>query len=305
MRVFSPAKINIGLKVFQRRPSDGYHYIQSIFVPISFGDVLEIQKASKDSITSKSYLCGNSRKDFEAISERGQIKKNLLWRVLEATQKLRSNCLRVHLIKHIPLGSGLGGASSNAGVLLRYISQFYLQKTLPTSSNTLPVPSHLNSLAIQLGADVPFFLQKEPQFVTGIGDRLIPISIGSGLGILALTGISIPTAQAYTSLKRTLHTTSPLEAGSQLETGVRIALKGSLWKGLRNLQNDFETTLFSRYPILKELKDNFLRGGADYALLSGSGSSIYALVTGSKRQTDLQRKMEEIFPECRFINFSF
>ena len=308
MKIFSPAKINIGLKVGPRRIADGYHYISSIFVPISFGDELEIDVSHEDRFSSENEIPENlGSKEFDRIREGGDLSANLLWQALEKTRHFRSRALSVHLRKRIPLGSGLGGGSSNAGTLFKYILEHCLLEE--TSLNS--ASEFIFKSALELGTDIPFFLNPRPTLVSGIGDILSPLSVGKGLGLLALGAVSLPTSEAYAALKRPLQGGAPPKKLRELEEiSIRRALEGSDWSGLSALQNDFEGPVFSTHEALRQVKIEFLgEEGADYALMSGSGSSIYALFgadpSGKERLCKLKKRMEAKFPSFSFLSFRF
>ncbi|MCB1307390.1 MAG: 4-(cytidine 5'-diphospho)-2-C-methyl-D-erythritol kinase [Leptospiraceae bacterium] len=293
----SPAKINLGLQVHHRRAADGYHFLTSIFVPISFHDTLTITPgpaSGTDRFTSTNHLIGDQFDQFEAVSERGDPSRNLIWRALEFTRPLRQAGLHVHLEKRIPAGGGLGGGSSNAGVLLRYIGQ------------TVGVPTQtLQTLAVRLGADVPFFLTGRPALVYGIGELQEDISIGPGYGVLCIPPQSIITAVAYSHMKRTLQGAPPPKSLSGLTAGVRAALTHSEWKQIGAIRNDFEGPVFEMFPFLGELKSAFYECGADYASLSGSGSTMYALVKDEEKQKLFLEQVQRRFSELPFRTFRF
>ena len=297
--LFSPAKINLGLQVVHRRSKDSYHYLYSIFVPISFGDELRIHLTKEDGFSSLNELPEANRSQFEAVSERGNPADNLIAKALQLTRAYRKFPLHVHLIKRIPLGSGLGGGSSNAGVLLRWIANHCLSKTANLASE------NIIALALTLGSDVRFFLQSEAALVSGVGDKQRPIAVGSGLGVLALPPIYISTAKAYRSLKMPLQPTLPSKTWSWLREDVRQSLGASQWNKLCSLENDFESVIFPSHTELKRLKEAFFKEGADFALMSGSGSSVYALVDSKGKQEVIAKNMKSKFPCCHFINFHF
>ena len=290
-----PAKINLGLQVHHRRPEDGYHYITSIFLPISFADELRIEPSSADSLESVIELPPDSARDYRSVSESGDLSRNILWKLLEKTRELRDGeGLRLLLTKRIPTGGGLGGGSSNAGALLRYIQERY------------DIPSaRIEELAIEAGADVPFFLRQRPCLVSGIGDRLEEVEVGSGLGVLAVSGIRVNTAEAYSLLKRALQGAPPPKSMQGLDQDAVLALRSSDWRALRHLRNDFASPVFSLYPALEGIQRSFYECGAELSLMSGSGSVIYALVSDEGAQDKLCGAMQDRYPSYRFVPFSF
>lgn len=290
----SPAKINLGLSIHHRRAEDGFHYLHSIFLPISFGDEITISPANENRITTENLLPPNRRKDFERVSERGEPSANLIWKTMAAVETVLPDRIHVHLVKRIPTGAGLGGGSSNAGTLLRFLKKRY---QIPDSV-LLPI-------ARRLGSDVPFFLQNAPRLVAGTGEELTPIEVGSGFGLLFFPEISIHTGTAYRDLKRPcLHAPAP-EIWSLLNESARTALKNSDWSKLRNFGNDFEGAVFAGYPQLARIKKALGEGGADFVSMTGSGSTLYALVGDRVRLSALGEKMRAGFPELTSVPFEF
>lgn len=293
----SPAKINLGLEVHHRRPSDGYHYITSIFIPISYGDKISFRVNENPSspLISRNHLSGKARDDFELVSERGNREKNILIKGLSLLQPfLQGNNIEIDLEKNIPTGAGLGGGSSNAGLLLRYAADRF---KIPHDT--------LLKIALELGADVPFFLSDGAAIVSGIGDIISPIEIGNGFGVLCLPETPINTKLAYSKLKRTLQPGAPPRTLSVLSVSLQSALIGSRWKELGLLENHFEGPVFQMHPELNSVKESFYGFGADYASLSGSGSALYALVEDESRQSRILMSMRERFPSYAFHPIRF
>lgn len=296
MHIFSPAKINIGLRVFHRRPPDGYHYINSIMVPISFGDDLEIHESDTDSFSTTTELAPLALQNFHKVSERGRPEDNLIVKTLKLTRPMRKHALRVHLTKRIPLGAGLGGGSSNAGCLLKHIQAIHSQEWSA---------KQCEEIALQLGADVPFFIHQKAQFISGIGEICQNAKLGATWGVLALSDINMATPQAYQLLKKTLQPTPLLKNLWLEDSGIVKALQAACWKELECLENDFEKVVFTKYPILAEIKQGFLHNGASFTRMSGSGSAIYALTQGKLEQTSLLVTMQKLFSQCTFKCFEF
>jgi 4-diphosphocytidyl-2-C-methyl-D-erythritol kinase len=248
---FSPAKINIGLQVLEKR-DDGFHNLQSLMYPVALCDIIEINQLP----TAESPLTFSQ----SGIRFDSDLEKNLCiraWELVSAERKLPP--VAIHLHKQIPIGAGLGGGSSNASTIISGLNQVL---SSPLS------PERLAGLAGQLGSDCPFFLHKVPMIMEGIGDILSParISLKTLHLVILFPEIHISTAEAYRAV-------SPLQA----ETGIQELLKTPVarWKNL--LINDFEKSAFTRYPELKFLKNSLYDAGAIYASMSGSGSSLYGL----------------------------
>lgn len=309
-----PAKINFGLRVAHRRP-DGYHEIESVFLPIDFHDTLRIETgppAASDgggrpsfqsSLRTENQIGLATGADFEAVSERGNPRNNLVLRVLDCLNDTRPLAIQIdlHLTKRIPSGAGLGGGSSDAGTLLRWLRD----------SGTI-TPEEAFACARANGADIPFFLEPVPSIVTGIGEIIRPVhdepllaSLRNLHGVLALSTFVIPTKNAYSELKRHLHATSDDNSGSRSERALR-ALAGADATALQEVRNDFEEFAFRLHPELERVKATLQGNGAMYASMTGSGSAIYGLFPHpvTMEEEGMARMLLE-WSEFRFVPFRF
>jgi 4-diphosphocytidyl-2-C-methyl-D-erythritol kinase len=188
----------------------------------------------------------------------------------------------------------VGGGSTNAGQVIRYVAR----------RDGLDLETAVG-IARAVGSDVPFFLCDGPTLVSGTGETLTPVTVGPGLGVLCLPDVFVNTGAAYQELKRTLQETPPPKSLSSLSDEVRRALERSDWAEARALGNDFEEPVFGRHPELAALTAAFIREGAAYASLSGSGSALYALVSSKEDQSNLLRSMRSAFPDLPFHAFEF
>lgn len=244
MIAFPCAKINLGLRIIRKRP-DGYHDLETAFVKIPLRDALEVLPSD--------CLLWDGAEDFP--------EDNLVAKAYRALQRLRPGVppARFILRKKIPSGAGLGGGSSDASTALLLLDELF---DLRLSED------ELHRTARSLGADCPFFLKDEPQYAEGIGDLLTPVSLP--LGGLKLTlvfpELFISTREAYSSV-------TPREPEESLIETLRRPIEE--WRA--TLKNDFEASLFPKYPLLSEIKETLYRNGALYASMSGSGSTMYAL----------------------------
>lgn len=252
MILFSNAKINIGLNVNFKR-DDGFHNIESIFYPIPFYDILEIKK-------SKTFKFSNSG---IKINEHSNL-------VLDAYQLLNDRFnlepISIHLHKQIPLGSGLGGGSSNATNTLIGLSHIF-----DLQLNT----DDLTTYALALGSDCPFFIRNQPMHVTGRGDILssTDLSLAGNYVKIVNTGLHISTQEAFFGLTPQA---KPFEDNWQL------------------LTNDFERTIFQGHPELSVIKAKLLAEGAIYASMTGTGSTIYGIFE-TKPELSGEYRLEKIF----------
>ena len=249
MITFPNAKINLGLNILERRP-DGFHNIESLLLPITLYDILEVIQAKngQPSFTSSGL----------EIPSNG--KPNLCQQAaLLMKKKYGIPDVSIHLHKNIPMGAGLGGVSADAAFTLKLINQLF---SLQISSNAL------KKLAEKLGSDCPFFIENKPILVSGRGEQLESFSIDlSGLSLFVVNPhIHVSTAKAYAGVKPVIP-----------EIPLREALNQPLENWKYFLKNDFEVSIFKKHPILDQIKQEFYLAGALYASMSGSGSAMFGI----------------------------
>ena len=253
MVAFPNGKINLGLQVLQKR-SDGFHDIATVFYPIGLRDVLEIIPA-RDIDQPRLHSYG--------LAIDGDPAGNLCVR---AWQLLKNDfpalaATDIHLLKNIPMGAGLGGGSADGAFMLELLNK---QFKLNLSHEAL-----LN-YALQLGSDCPFFLINQPCLAGGRGEILTVLSFSlTGYTLVCChPGIHISTAWAFSQLDP-----YRLQPVAPLNEIIQLPVKD--WKN--QLVNDFETPVFAQYPAIAEIKDTLYSMGAEYASMSGSGSTIFGL----------------------------
>ena len=247
MQIKSPAKINPYLRIL-RRMDDGTHEIDLALVSISLYDELEIRRMRRAGIALT----------VESAQPLGRVEDNLVHRAAQAFERLIGNVLdvRIHLIKHIPAGAGLGGGSGDAAATLIALNAMYGR---PLTCEML------TEAARGLGADVPFFLDPAPCRAQGRGERLSKLVRFPALAILVVQPpFSISTREAYRGV------TSYSPAG-------RPPAMSNLREVLEGMENQFEASLFSAHPELGHARTNLLDAGAAGALLSGSGSALFGV----------------------------
>lgn len=263
MICFPNAKINLGLNVVNKRP-DGYHNIETLFYPVPLRDALEIVGTDgKDDLFTQS-----------GIPVSGDPADNLVMRALKLLrQKYAIPSFEIHLLKGIPFGAGLGGGSADAAFMLKLINDYC---SLGLSSD------ELEQMAGHLGADCPFFIENRPVFATGTGNQFTPVELSLKGYYLCLVkpDIFVSTPEAYAQI------TPQPPARSLLEIA---GLPVTAWWEM--MVNDFEPSVFNRYPLIGQIKERLYEAGAVYASMSGSGSSVFGLFTG-------QPALKKHFPDC-------
>jgi 4-diphosphocytidyl-2-C-methyl-D-erythritol kinase len=260
----APAKLNIGLKISGRR-QDGYHELVTIMVPITLFDLLEIERVS----SGISIVCeGLSAPD-------GQ--DNIVYRAAEAfiSKSAVNGGVSIRLKKEIPISAGLGGGSSDAAYTLMALNSMWSQ---PLTSRDLA------DLALSLGADVPFFLVSAPCVATGIGEVLEPIQEWPQFWYVLITPpIHISTSWVYNNLEIKLTTSG---------YGFIINKLREKPLDIRNLlENDLETVTASHFPIINELKSALLDAGAEGALMSGSGPTVFGIFRSKELAQSAKRHL--------------
>lgn len=252
MLVFPFAKINLGLRVLRKRP-DGYHDIRSVLFPIPLRDALE-------AVVDESLASGEVQFECSGLPVPGDPAANLCLKAVELVRQERNlPGLRMHLLKAIPTGAGLGGGSSDGAHTLLLLNQLLdLQFTT----------EELRDMATELGSDCPFFLKEQPQLAQGRGERLSSIDVdlkGHWL-VLVNPGIHMPTAEVYQGMTLT-----------DAHTDLQEALQGppSAWPS--TVVNDMEQYVFAKHPAIGAIKNELLKQGAVYTAMSGSGSSVFGI----------------------------
>ena len=254
MITFPNAKINIGLNVVEKRP-DGYHNLETVFYPIPLEDALEINPPTKDAQSACTFT-------LTGINIEGNSEDNLVmkaYRLLGAHYPLPP--VQIHLHKHIPTGAGLGGGSSDAAYMLKLLNERF-GLNIPTDK--------LEEYAARLGADCAFFVRNQPVYAEGIGNVFTPIKLSlKGYGLIVIKpDVFVSTRDAFAHIK-------PHRPAQNLQDLVKRPINE--WK--ENIINDFEASVFPKFPIIGTLKEKLYQSGAIYAAMSGSGSSVYGLFT--------------------------
>ncbi|WP_207435320.1 4-(cytidine 5'-diphospho)-2-C-methyl-D-erythritol kinase [Sabulibacter ruber] len=245
---FPNAKINLGLQLVEKRP-DGFHNLVSCFYPVNWTDALEILPNQEEASFTLSGL---------AVPD--EPTSNLCWKAYELLRKdFELPAIQMHLHKVIPMGAGLGGGSADAAFTLKILNTVF---DLKLSADDL------ENYARQLGSDCAFFVRNKPVLAVEKGDVFEPLALDlTGWHIvLVYPNLAISTAVAYAGV-------SPRFPEKSLKT--LLAQDISSWKN--EVVNDFEESLFPKYPVLAQLKQQLYDLGAVYASMSGSGSTMYGL----------------------------
>lgn len=264
MITFPNAKINLGLNIVEKR-ADGYHNIETVFYPVGWKDILEIIPSERKLNRKRDVLFHSS-----GIKITGGVKKNTCIKAYELLkEKYALPPVEMHLHKIIPAGAGLGGGSSDAAFAL---------STLNTLFNIHIREDEMAKYASSIGADCAFFIRNKPVFAQGIGDEFEDIQVNlSGYSIVIIKpDVSVSTVLAYKNV-----------VPKQPEYPIREVIRNPVSEWKKSLVNDFESTVFKKFPAIKHIKEQLYEAGALYASMSGSGSSVFGIFD---EQPDLSGK---------------
>lgn len=277
LRLRSFAKINTGLKILHKR-TDGYHEIRTIYQTIGLHDRLTV-------------AVSQSGKGVEVECDNPAVPAgpgNLVHRACEAWAQARGwrGAIRVKIEKTIPLGSGLGGASTNAATTILGLERL--------TANRLGFSERL-ILGSGLGSDVPLFFLGGRVLGCGRGEEIYPlVDLPKRNCLVIFPRVSMSTAEAYREAGLRL-----TEQGDTAYTGKFGAWPQFPLMSWGPAENDFEQVAFARWPELARLKRRLIRAGAEVASLTGSGSAVYALFASSRQVV----RASKLIPK-RWLTFS-
>ncbi len=261
MILYPNCKINLGLRVIRKRP-DGYHDLETVFVPIyGLHDELEVESVQHSAISNQISF------EQEGIAVDCPAEDNL---IVKCYRQMRAKYpqigdVAVRFKKNIPFGAGLGGGSSDAAHMAVALNELFSLRL---------TKEQLAAEVKPLGADCPFFVYNTPCYAEGIGDLLTPVELDlEGIRIVMIKpeeGVS--TKEAYSGITR-----HPEVAG-QIKSVLCQAKPVSTLSGEAGpFVNDFEATVFPLHPQIAAIKKRLLDAGAFYASMSGSGSTVFGL----------------------------
>ena len=275
----SPCKVNLLLNILGRR-ADGFHELETVMQPVNLCDELTFERAG----SGLQLTCSNPELPTDS--------KNLVHRAAIAflTVAKISDGVRIHLGKNLPLAGGIGGGSANAAVTLMALNELF---DLP-----LP-PEKLHELAAALGSDVPFFLYNQPALATGRGEKIqlldnFPALSGRAF-FLAHPGFGISTPWAYQNLAR-FPTALHGQRGRAAELIAQLQTN-HLPSAAAGFYNSLEAPAFEKFPLLLLYRQFLRENGAEVSLMSGSGSTTFAIVENPATAENLAEKFKSRFGE--------
>jgi len=273
----SPCKVNLLLNILGKRP-DGFHELETVMQPVNLCDRLTFERRGG----AVELSCSDAALPMDS--------RNLVHRAATGflqTAKI-SDGVRIHLEKKIPLAAGLGGGSGNAATTLLALNELFGQ---PLSA------AKLGELAASLGSDVPFFLQNKPALATGRGEKIQPLDFFPALCdkvfLLIHPGFGIATAWAYQNLSR-----FPEALNGRPDLAQKLISKlqtGGLRVASAEFYNSLEAPALEKYPVLALFQEFLRANGALAALLSGSGSTTFAIAENMAAAESLVGKFKSKF----------
>ncbi len=279
--VFAPAKINVVLRILDRRP-DGFHNLWSIMQTVALEDEVSIK------------ICAD-RQDIQLRCDAAQLaadQSNLVYRAAaEVLARARQPIgLDIELRKRIPMGAGLGGGSSDAAATIIGLNRLLRLEWSPTQ---------MADAGQSLGSDVPFFLFAPSAFVAGRGETVRPVVIEGGRWVVLVNpGFGVNTKWAYQELAATRPAVTPLSPAQQsLDRQSQVS-----WAQLiAAAENDFEAPVFAAHEKLREIKRNLRNYGAEIALLSGSGATVFGVFASEARARQAQAQFANEISMTAFV----
>lgn len=273
----SPCKVNLLLNILGKR-SDGFHELETLMHPVRVFDRLTFERTGQ----GIQLTCSDASLPTDS--------RNLVHRAaagfLEAS-KIRDG-IRLHLEKNIPLAAGLGGGSGNAATTLLGLNELFGH---PLDS------AQLHALAASLGSDVPFFLQSQPALATGRGELIQPLApfpcLRDAAFMLIHPGFGIATAWAYQQLAR-----FPTALNGQVGRAkklVSILQSADLKTAGAEFYNSLEAPALEKFPLLRLFQNFLCANGAAASLMSGSGSTTFAVTETLAAAEILAEKFRQKF----------
>ena len=265
--IAAPAKINLALRILGRR-EDGFHELESIFLPLDLGDALTVE--CRVAPRSRVSLVVEPE-DVGPWCEIPGDERNLAYRAaarfLDETKIPLE--VEIRLVKRVPVAAGLGGGSSDAAAVLRHLA----------GANPGAISeARLAALALGLGADVPFFLDPRPAFVRGVGERIDPLPDGPALHLVLVNpGRPLATAEVFAAFGRLAPGVSAPRADLRAEYGRAVTASDPIAALAALVENDLEPAAAQLCSPIRQLRERLLALGAAGAGLSGRGPTVFGL----------------------------
>lgn len=279
----SPCKVNLLLNILRKRP-DGFHELETVMQPVPLCDELTVTRTG----SSIELTCDQPELPVDGT--------NLVHRAATAFREAAGiiDGVKIHLAKRIPMAAGLGGGSGNAAVTLLALNELFGS---PLGA------AKLQELAAKLGSDVPFFLQSQPALAIGRGEQITPLAPFPALHgthlLLIHPGFGISTAWAYQTLAQ-----YPAALNGTPGRAQRLIEKlqtSDLTTAGAEFYNSLEVPALTKYPVLRLYQEFFRESGAGATLMSGSGSTTFAIFAQAKAAEQAVENFQSRFGQAGWI----
>lgn len=281
--LISYAKINFGLRILEKR-DDGFHNLETIFYPVRLHDLIKI-KIQRSEISSNSVIL-KSNKSYIPLN-----KDNLCYKAVEyffREFKIADYYrIEIELDKFIPVGGGLGGGSSNASSIIKFLLKYFKIEIATQRKKIL-------ELALKLGSDVPFFLIHKPCYASGRGENITILKdfINTYDILIVNSNLHISTKWAFEKLN--------FRKGFKKEPELN-SVKTLDIENFQKLVNDFEDVVFAKYSELKNIKEELKEFGSVFSSMSGTGATMYGLFEKNKKGT--LKKCRDYFKDKKYFTY--
>ncbi len=270
------AKINLFLEVLDRRP-DGYHNIETVFQSIDLHDVITLRESASGDVEIR---CDDPRVPLDS--------SNLAYRAADllSRESGKRYGVEIHILKRIPVGAGLAGGSTDAAATLIGLNELW---------GLGYGVDNLMRLGGKLGADVPFCIMGGTALGQGRGDELTRLAPFSGIPVvIANPGFQVSTAWAYGSLKD-LGLTRERKSANILVGKMQQRDVSAVEEKLFNI---FENVVMTEHPLVRQIKEEFIRAGASGALMTGSGPTVFALAQDASNAQHIYEQVSRLVDFC-------
>jgi len=289
----SPCKVNLVLNILGKR-ADGFHELETVMHPIAYYDHLTFKCNGSVRKTGSGEPINLSCSDPSLPTD----KSNLVYRAAQSFLQAAGikDVVSIHLEKRIPMAAGLGGGSGNAAMTLLGLNELF---------GSPLGPKKLDGIAASLGSDIPFFLQDGPALATGRGDQIktlpsFPALKGTAF-LLIHPGFGIATAWAYQQLARFPEVLNGRHGrAEQLIAALNHSASGP-GEACKLLYNSLEAPALEKYPLLQLFQDFLRSNGAVGTLMSGSGSTTFAIAKDQATAEQLAEKLRSKFGEKNWV----
>ncbi len=265
----SPAKINLFLKALGKRPN-GFHNLESLFAFLDLSDELSVEKSDKFSLE----ITGE-------FAEFVDPKNNLFIEILDffTTEFAIEKNLKIKIIKHIPVGAGLGGGSSNASAFMKILNEIF---ALNLSKE------ELQKISLNFGSDIAFFFETQASIIKGRGEIIENFYAFEPIPALLINPkIHLSTKEVF----------EKFDGNYSAEIPTKDLLKTEIFELIKSLANDLEKPAIAMVPTIGEILNQLRKNGADFAKMSGSGASCFGIFHDAEKLITAEKNLQKTFPD--------